>query len=171
MTSPSNTTGNSTDHVASPTLVITPEQLLEHWQGHRRLTRRVIEAFPDDALFQFSIGGMRPFSTLVMEFIGMAVPILRGEITGEWTYSDAGKPETKADLLRLWDDTTEEINRLWPDIPPHRFQEIDTAFGQWTMPGYAMILCAIDNEIHHRGQGYVYLRSLGIEPPPFYERS
>jgi uncharacterized damage-inducible protein DinB len=28
----------------------------------------------------------------------------------------------------------------------------------------------IDNEIHHRGQGYVYLRALGIEPPPFCER-
>jgi uncharacterized damage-inducible protein DinB len=38
------------------------------------------------------------------------------------------------------------------------------------MAGYAMFLYAIDNEIHHRGQGYVYLRALGIEPPPFYER-
>jgi len=28
----------------------------------------------------------------------------------------------------------------------------------------------VDNEIHHRGQGYVYLRSLGITPPGFYER-
>ncbi|MGZ5248500.1 MAG: DinB family protein [Flavitalea sp.] len=28
----------------------------------------------------------------------------------------------------------------------------------------------IDNEIHHRGQGYVYLRSLGIEPPFFWDR-
>ena len=26
------------------------------------------------------------------------------------------------------------------------------------------------HEIHHRGQGYVYLRALGIEPPPFWER-
>ena len=33
------------------------------------------------------------------------------------------------------------------------------------------ILCAIDNEIHHRGQGYVYLRALGIEPPAFYDRT
>jgi uncharacterized damage-inducible protein DinB len=24
--------------------------------------------------------------------------------------------------------------------------------------------------VHHRGQGYVYLRALGIEPPPFWER-
>jgi len=105
-----------------------------------------------------------------MEMIKMAVPILRGEITGEWTSSDLVDPTTKADLLKLWDDVTADITRMWPDIPAHRFQEVDTAFGQWKMPGYAMFLYAIDNEIHHRGQGYVYLRSLEIEPPPFYER-
>lgn len=151
-------------------VVITPAQLLEDWQGHRRLTRRVIEAFPEDSLFSYSVGGMRPFAALTMEMIKMGVPILRGEITGKWTSSDLVDPTTKADLLKLWDDATADINRMWPDIPPHRFQEIDTAFGQWKMAGYAMFLYAIDNEIHHRGQGYVYLRSLGIEPPPFYER-
>jgi uncharacterized damage-inducible protein DinB len=31
-------------------------------------------------------------------------------------------------------------------------------------------LYVIDNEIHHRAQGYVYLRAMGIAPPPFYER-
>jgi uncharacterized damage-inducible protein DinB len=39
------------------------------------------------------------------------------------------------------------------------------------MQGIAMILYAIDNEIHHRGQAYVYLRVLGIEPPAFFDRS
>jgi uncharacterized damage-inducible protein DinB len=34
---------------------MTSEQLLEHWQGHRNLTRRVIEAFPEKDLFEFSI--------------------------------------------------------------------------------------------------------------------
>jgi uncharacterized damage-inducible protein DinB len=155
---------------SSTSVVITPEQLLEDWQGHRRLTRRMIDAFPDESLFTFSIGGMRPFSALAMEVIKMAVPILRGEITGEWTSYDPTDATSKAELLALWDNTTAEIDRMWPDIPPHRFQEVDTAFGQWTMPGYAMFLYAIDNEIHHRGQGYVYLRSLGIEPPPFYVR-
>lgn len=155
---------------AANTLVITPDQLLEDWQGHRRLTRRVIDAFPEDALYNFSVGGMRPFSTLAMEMINMAGPILRGEISGKWVSSELVLPAAKADLLKLWDDTTAEIDKRWPDIPPHRFQEVDTAFGQWKMPGYAMFLYAIDNEIHHRGQGYVYLRSLGIEPPPFYER-
>jgi uncharacterized damage-inducible protein DinB len=155
---------------SNTTVVITPDQLLAEWQGHRRLTRRVIEAFPEDSLFKFSIGGMRPFSVLAMEMIKMAVPILRGEITGEWTSFDPAEPVTKAELLKLWDEVTDDLNRMWPDIPPHRFQEEDTAFGQWKMAGYAMLSYAMDNEIHHRGQGYVYLRSLGIEPPPFYER-
>lgn len=151
-------------------LVITPDQLLHQWQGHRGLTRRVIDAFPETDLFNYSIGGMRTFSQLTMEVVGMAVPTLQGVITGEWPSAKTEPPTTKADLLKLWDSTTGEINRLWPTIPEPRFQETDTAFGQWKMPIYALLLYIIDNEIHHRGQGYVYLRSLGIEPPPFYDR-
>lgn len=155
---------------SSPTPVITAEQLRQHWQGHRTLTRRVIAAFPDDKLFTYSLGGMRPFSGFTMEFLGMAVPTLHGVVSGEWKSYQAPEAKTKDDILRLWDDATVEIDRLWAMIPAARFQEIDTAFGQWKMSIHALLLYVIDNEIHHRGQGYVYLRSLGIEPPPFYER-
>ena len=150
--------------------VITTEQLLDHWQGHRRITRRMIDAFPEKELFEFSIGGMRPFATLAREMLGMAVPIARGVASGAWTNGE-NEPKTKADLLRLWDESTAELDRVWKTIPPHRFQEEDTAFGQWKGTGIWMIMYAIDNEIHHRGQGYVYLRALGIEPPAFYDRS
>jgi uncharacterized damage-inducible protein DinB len=152
--------------------VLTAEQVLANWQGHRRLTRKTIEAFPEDKLFQFSVGGMRPFADLAMEFIRMAVPIVDGVSTGKWVaFNHEGpKPETKADLLRLWDAQTVELDEKFPRIPLHRFSEVDKAFGQWEMPGITTIQYAIDNEIHHRGQGYVYLRALGIEPPPFWVR-
>jgi uncharacterized damage-inducible protein DinB len=39
------------------------------------------------------------------------------------------------------------------------------------MPVYDLFFYLIDNEIHHRGQGYVYLRALDIEPPFFPDRS
>jgi uncharacterized damage-inducible protein DinB len=149
---------------------MTSQQFLEHWQGHRTLTRRVIDAFPEDKLFAYSIGGMRPFSTLAMEFIGMAVPTLQGVINGDWQQYAEPKITTKQELLDAWDRATAEIDRLWPTIPAARFQEVDTAFGQWKMAIWDLLLYVRDNEIHHRGQGYVYLRSLGIEPPPFYER-
>jgi hypothetical protein len=151
--------------------VLTAEALLTNWQGHRRLTRKTIEAFPEDKLFQFSVGGMRPFAEMAWEFIRMAVPIVDGVSTGKWEEFKVEKPGTKSELLRIWDEQTGELNKKFPGIPPHRFSEIDKAFGMWEAPGLATIQYAIDNEIHHRGQGYVYLRALGIEPPPFWERN
>ena len=52
-----------------------------------------------------------------------------------------------------------------------RFLEVDTAFGAYEGVIFGLFQYWIDNEIHHRGQGYVYLRALGIEPPAFYDRS
>lgn len=152
--------------------VLSSKDLLEHWQGHRRLTRRVIEAFPEDKLFSFTVGSMRPFAEMVKEFLNMAEPIARGVATGKWSADgEALKAvNTKAELLRLWDEATAKINALWATIPAHRFAEVDKAFGQWENPGIITILYGIENEIHHRGQGYVYLRALGIEPPHFWER-
>jgi uncharacterized damage-inducible protein DinB len=150
--------------------VLTAEGLLKNWQGHRRLTRRTIEAFPEEKLFKFEVGGMRPFAEMAWEFIRMAVPIVDGVSTGNWEEFKAAKPVTKRELLSLWDEQTAELDEKFPKIPPHRFSEVDKAFGRWEAPGLATIQYAIDNEIHHRGQGYVYLRALGIEPPPFWER-
>jgi uncharacterized damage-inducible protein DinB len=151
-------------------LVIPPAALLEHWQGHRRLTRRVIEAFPEDQLFSFSIGSMRPFGAMALEMISMAEPMVRGIVTGNWDLSITREPRPKSEVLRLWDESTEKINNLWPQIPAGRFQETMTAFGQYPGRVYDLLFYVFDNEIHHRGQGYVYLRALGIDPPPFYER-
>jgi len=152
--------------------VLSSQALLDHWQGHRRLTRRVIEAFPEDKLFSFQIGSMRPFADLVKEFLNMTEPIAHGVATGEWKpFSiDLKTVTSKSELLRLWDHATEKLNAIWPTIPAKRFSEVDRAFGRWENSGLNSILYAIDNEIHHRGQGYVYLRALKIEPPPFWER-
>ena len=154
---------------------LSADALLEHWQGHRRLTRKVIERFPEDKLFNYSIGGMRPFAELAMEMVRMGAPGIRGVVVDQWqTWAEVEKsfptPHTREELLGHWDRATDQINSLWPHIKPERFQEVVKLFGQWEGPVYWSILYFIDNEIHHRGQGYVYLRSLGIEPPHFWER-
>ncbi len=157
--------------------VINSDILLNHWQGHRRLTRRTIEKFPEDKLFNHSIGGMRTFSELALEMIKMAGPGMHGILHREWLnygdlkqFADNAEPTTKEDLLKLWDDITQYIDDNWAKIPAERFMENDVAFGQWEGPIHWFIMYFIDNEIHHRGQGYVYLRSLNIEPPFFWER-
>jgi uncharacterized damage-inducible protein DinB len=157
--------------MAVATTFITPDALLAHWQGHRRLTRRTIEVFPEDQLFTFSIGGMRPFGALAREMLAMAVPMVQGAVSGNWDTSFSREALPKAAILKQWDEATEELNALWPQIPPERFAETLTAFGQYKDVLHNLVLYVIDNEVHHRGQGTVYLRSLGIEPPAFYDRS
>lgn len=158
-------------------IIITPQAFLEHWQGHRRLTRRVIEALPEDKLFTYSVGGMRPFSDLALEMIHMAAGGVQGMATGQWTNagalghrSGAPAPETSEAILALWDEVTRQIDNLWPQIPQGRFQEIDKVFNAYEGPVWGGLFYLVDNEVHHRGQGYVYLRSLGIAPPAFWER-
>jgi uncharacterized damage-inducible protein DinB len=157
--------------------IILSEDLLVHWQGHRRLTRRVIDAFPEDKLFSYSIGGMRPFAAMAIEVADIAREGIKGIVSGEWKsiaeldhYSGESVAKTKAGLLQQWDLITEQIDELWLQIPAAHFQDVELAFGAYEGRIIDTLFYFIDNEIHHRAQGYVYLRSLGIEPPAFYER-
>lgn len=152
--------------------VITPEDLLQHWQGHRALTRRVIELFPEKDFFEFSIGGMRPLSKLTDELLAIAVPGLKGIVNKEIKpfAEESEKLIFKAQYLEKWDEATAEINQYWEKLTIEDFNETFNLFGQYEFPVIQNILYFIDNEVHHRGQAYVYMRALGIEPPFFWER-
>jgi len=156
----------------STSQILSKTELLNHWQGHRRLTRRVIEAFPEKELFSFSVGEMRPFAELAAELLSIAVPGLQGIVDRtETTYSEGSNEiTTKEELLRRWDADTPRIDALFNQIPEEDFHVTFNLFGQFNFPIIDNILYFIDNEIHHRGQGYVYLRALGIQPPYFWER-
>jgi uncharacterized damage-inducible protein DinB len=157
--------------------VITARALLQSWQGHRKLSRKVLDAFPEKELFEFSIGGMRTYDFLAKEMIGLASAGMNGFVTGNWEttplldhFSEEENITSKQELLEAWDEVTEQINILWEQISPEHFQDKVKAFGMYENTVVDTIVYFIDNEIHHRGQGYVYLRALGIEPPAFWDR-
>lgn len=150
-------------------VIITPEELLAHWKGHRGLTRRVIEAFPEKEFFEFSIGGMRPAAQLIQEMMDVSTGGVRemaggvaGEIAGHGV-----KAKSKAEALQIWDDKTAELFENLVKIPADKFHDRILSFGQYEGTIWGNIYYFLDNEIHHRGQAYVYLRALGIEPPAF----
>ncbi len=145
--------------------------MLAHCASHRRVTRRGIEAFPDDKLFTYAIRGMRPFAALVMEMIGMGGLGIKGIVTGKWEhYNEAAAPATKQELLPLVGWCHRRNQQAVGVDSCGTFPEVEAAFGQWEGTIHSTLFYFIDNEIHHRGQGYVYLRSLGIEPPAFWDR-
>ena len=77
---------------------------------------------------------------------------------------------TKAVLLERWDKSDALLAESWSRISPERFHAVESAFGLPPGPNREYVLYLIDNEVHHRAQGFVYLRLLGLEPPAFWER-
>ncbi|MBU2947771.1 DinB family protein [Zobellia uliginosa] len=165
-----NTGVSSTEKVAQ---VILSSELLAHWQGHRALTRKLIEKFPEKDFFEYSIGGMRTFAEMIQELLSIGGPGTKEIVTGVTTVQNEhiAHGNSKQKVLELWDKETKEINENWSKINISRFHEEIKSFGLYEGTVQSAILYFIDNEIHHRGQGYVYLRSLNIEPPMFWDRN
>lgn len=156
---------------------VSAEDLLNNWMGHRRLTRRVIEAFPEDILFTYRVGTMRTFADMVKELLDISGPGVKGIVLDKWEntgfseHTFTPEQKTKEYLLQQWDLATEEVITWFSQISEERFLETVLAFGAYEGQVFSTILYFIDNEIHHRAQGFVYLRSLGIEPPAFWNRN
>ncbi len=147
--------------------------LLAHWLGHRRLTRRTIEAFPEDALFAYHAPGMRSFGAMIHEVDTLLPVALQGAAEGTWRWPReyaSSTPADKADLLAAFDVATADLETYLPRISTDRFLALDRPLPAREEPVVATLLYFLDNEIHHRAQGFVYLRELGIEPPAFYRR-
>ncbi|MEJ7625741.1 MAG: DinB family protein [Ferruginibacter sp.] len=153
--------------------VLSTSELLQHWQGQRNLTRKVINSFPEKEFFEFSIGGMRTPAQLIQELLAIAVPGVRQIVTRgtEELNEHIEFNNSKATVLRLWDEASAEINKYWSQIPEDTFSDEILTFGQYPGTVCSSIFYFIENEIHHRGQLYVFLRVLGIEPPMFWDRS
>ncbi|MCP1996022.1 DinB family protein [Flavobacterium sp. HSC-61S13] len=154
------------------TILLSKEELLIHWQGHRALTRKTIEAFPEKELFEFAIGNMRPFSVMVHEILAIGVPGLQEIVSKETAEfkEHTNLYKTKDELLAQWDHDTAAINSQYALIPETDFRVEFNLFGQYKNSAVNSILYFIDNEVHHRAQAFVYLRALNMTPPFFWER-
>ena len=150
-------------------------ELMRQWDGHRRLTLRVARAFPADQLMTFTpTAPLRPFGAMLDEIARMERAYLRGLAEDEWTWDPASPPPptTAGDAIAALEEAHAYTSRVWPDIPVASLlttRKDPFFFGETYRP-YDWLVYCVENEIHHRGQGYTYLRELGVEPPKFWER-
>ena len=150
---------------------LTLEQFYNHWQGHRQLTVRTIEAFPEDKLFSYNVEPMRTFGEIAKEILEVENSTLHGILSGEWKWEPKyNSVANKQELVSAFEALGKQTQENWSKLSTERLQAVEKDAWGMTWANYNRLLYMIDNEIHHRAQGYVYLRSLGIEPPAFYER-
>ena len=155
-------------------MLLTNEELLDNLEGNRRLTIRTIEAFPENDLFEFKPAeALRPFSEMVLEILHIERAYIRGIALKEWEFDQPyADVKSKTDLLKACEQVRAFTLKHWPKISDERLttREKDPFFGGPNQSHFERLVYALENEIHHRGQGYIYLRLLGVEPPLFYER-
>jgi uncharacterized damage-inducible protein DinB len=150
--------------------LLTLEQFYNHWQGHRRLTIRTIEAFPEDKLFSYKVEPMRTFGEIANEIIRVETYTLDGIVSENWAWEQGETMTSKDALLASFAQRENSAKELWSELTLERVNAVEKDAMELTWSNRDRLLYMLDNEIHHRAQGYVYLRSLGIEPPAFYER-
>ena len=150
-------------------------EFLAQWEGNRRLTIRVARAFPADQLFTFRpTEALRPFGVMLDEIARMELAYVRGLAEDKWAYDpqDPPRPTDAAGAIAFLEETRAYTRRAWAAIPESTLvtpRKDAFFFGADKRP-YDWLVYCVENEIHHRGQGYIYLRELGVEPPPFWER-
>jgi uncharacterized damage-inducible protein DinB len=153
--------------------LLTTAHLSEMLEGNRRLTVRALNAFPEQHLFSYAAPGMRSAADLFKEAMEIERAYVRGIATGEWVYSSTTKEiATKQGLLEAFEALRNQSLEWWPKITADRLTTVeDDGFGfGGAMANLDRVIYALENQIHHRGQVYVYLRLLEVEPPAFYER-
>lgn len=154
-------------------MFLTKNDFFEILEGNRRLTMRVVEAFPEDQLFNYTPDEkLRPFAEMVKEIMNIENGYMRGIALDKWEYQNLFEGvTTKENLIKISNEIREETRKMWAEMPEERLEIVvkDSFFGP-EQSHFARLQYALENEIHHRGQGYTYLRILGIEPPEFYVR-
>ena len=139
---------------------------LRYWHEVRQLTIKLLDEFPLDSFDFRPAPEIMTVSQLFRHILQVEIYIRDGFLTGEWKNPDdlgsnMFEKEMLKDRLRL---ENEKTARLLADVPEGQFLKIrETPFGK--VSGELLIMVAIDEEIHHRGNLYTYLRCLDKIPP------
>ncbi|MDO7487375.1 DinB family protein [Peribacillus frigoritolerans] len=99
-------------------VVLSKEGLLNILEGNRRLTLRVVEAFPEEELFHYTPAGkLRPFAEMVKEVMNIETGYMRGIALGIWEFPDSFSViSTKEDLVSACEAVRDETRKLWEEM-------------------------------------------------------
>ena len=139
------------------------------------VTLRVIEALPSDSIDTRPIRDMRTPKELVTHMAEAMRAIAVGMTKGSIEDFEKREPEvcasltTREDLVRAMHSAWSEANAAVQSLTEAQAAgKVETPWN-FTPPGWMCAQIIFDEHLHHRGQLYVYLRALGVEPPNMWD--
>jgi len=145
---------------------MTKNAVLKYWENVRKLTLKVFDLFPHDKFDYSPVDNVRSVAEQFDHILICELYARIGMLTGIWDMAPfSGERDLSRESLRekLYKENRKTLGLLRM-LPEGQFIKIyNTPFG--AVSGEAVIYETIDEEIHHRGNLYIYLRLLGIDPP------
>ena len=153
---------------------MTQAQLAGMWDHLRQIngiTVRTVAAFPKDKIDSRPVRDMRSPKELVVHLYTTLRHVVEGAHRGEIEDYEKNEAASVA-ALKSQEDLLRFAGECW-DAADAAFQKFTDAGcaamvkSPWgkDFPAFACITIVYDEHLHHRGQLYAYLRTMGIEPP------
>lgn len=145
------------------------DALVADWERAKAYTLEYIDAMSDEGFFKSPTEGIRTFAQQMLHIADANVGII-GMATGKaGPFAGHVEADTNLDtkskvreaVVKAYDFAIEAVKGM--DMS--KSAELTEAFGQ-SIPRIELIKKAFEHQTHHRGQTTIYLRMLGIAPPP-----
>ena len=154
------------------------DQFARHWRGVRMVTLEVLDVLADH-LDRAVIPGGRTVAETLHHIGAHEYFAARGVFEGRWD-AQPGEPDAdwdahrtevsaSAPTLRTWLETVHIRTQHGLSTQPERLQQL-TPGNPWfdDMPGWLQLHHTYQDELHHRGQLSVLVRTLGLTLPTLY---
>ena len=156
------------------------QQLVKYWENVRAVTLEYLDAYPPDRLDFRPVDSVFTARDQFQHLIASETMFVRGWLDDIWEFPWKDGKWCAVDLVDDGFENLDGIKHYYTQVherglgflrglpPEGGSQVLQTHMGALSID--AMVLYAIDEEIHHRAQIAIYLRLLGIQPPFFGQR-
>lgn len=145
------------------------EQHLRHWLAHRNALLGLIDVLPAVQVQFKPWEGAMPLGQLPVHIAGSAYGFVNFVKSGE--FNRPAPPEWKSleDVKSIVKNLTERTQAVYASLTDAELDAVrEIPHMGMKGPGALFLGAAIDHEVHHKGQLFVYARMTGVEKVPFF---
>lgn len=147
------------------------DSFLDYWEKIRGRTRRVIACIPPDRFDRSHRPGAWTFADLIRHLAGTERWMFAENVAGRQSAYPGHGPElarTPEQVLDYLERAHAEAVDVFAALTPEDLRRKCGTPGGIELTAWKWLRAMVEHEIHHRGQIYLMLGSLGVETPPLY---
>ncbi len=143
--------------------------LVADWARIRTVTIETARAFPGERLDVRPVAAMRSAGQILAHILDTELAVVDGALTGDWRFGRGPHRISRVETFERWSAKVRaETERALAGISDESLWAPAELPDGTELPRFLVLYSFVENELHHRGQLFAYLRLLGIKPPWLY---